>query len=130
MVAYLPRSLLPLFFKHHKLVLHNILEVAYTDDLKRPLITYEEGVGGLEYGKIASLNCLRPLQDRVTILQPLLLQSGNTLCPPFSMAKTSSSCVKATPKRVVPPPPFRMAKTFSLKLHLPTPLSCCSPRSP
>ena len=44
------------------------------------------------------------------------------------MAKTSSYCVKTTPKLFVlppPPPPFSMAKTFSpplfvgVKLHMP-----------
>ena len=49
------------------------------------------------------------------------------------MAKTSSYCVKTTPKRCVPPRPFSMAKTFSappplfvgVKLHIP-PLPFCS----
>ena len=48
-----------------------------------------------------------------------LLKSGNFLCPPFNMAKTSSYCIKTTPKYVVTPPPFSMAKTCSAPISPP-----------
>ena len=50
-------------------------------------------------------------QDRVKMLTPPFLKSGNFSCPPYNMAKTSSYCVKTTPKLCVPP--FSMAKTVS-----------------
>ena len=45
---------------------------------------------------------------------------------PFNMAKTSSYCVKTTPKLFLSPPPFSMAKTFSAPplLLVTSPLSC------
>ena len=49
------------------------------------------------------------------------------------MAKTSSYCVKTTPKRFVPPPPSAWLKLFpppplfvGVKLHMPPPLPFCS----
>ena len=71
------------------------------------------GRGGLQNGKIAGLKLFAPPpQDRVKLFAPPLLKSGNFTRPPYNMAKTSSYRVKSTPKLVVPPP-FRMAKTFS-----------------
>ena len=72
------------------------------------------GRGGLQNGKIAGPKLFAPPpQDRVKLFAPPLLKSGNFTRPPYNMAKTSSYCVKSTPKLFVPPPPFRMAKTFS-----------------
>ena len=71
--------------------------------------------------------CPPPLQDRVKLFTPLLLNGGNFLCHPFSMAKISSSCVKTTPILFVPPP-FSIAKIppppfffQGVELHLPPP---------
>ena len=69
------------------------------------------GKGGLQNGKIAGPKLFAPPQDRVKLFAPPLLKSGNFLCPPYNMAKTSSYRVKTTPKLVVPP--FSMANTVS-----------------
>ena len=63
------------------------------------------GRGGLQNGKIAGLKLFAPPpQDRVKLFAPPpLLKSGNFLCPPYNMAKTSSYHVKTTPKLFVPP---------------------------
>ena len=80
------------------------------------------GRGGLQNGKIAGPKLFAPPpQDRVKLLAPPLLKSGNfSRPPPYNMAKTSSYCVKTTPKLFAPPlqhglnffrPPFRRGKT-------------------
>ena len=62
-----------------------------------------------------------------------LLKSGHFLRPPTSMAKTSSSRIKTTPKLVVPPPPLQHGLNFFRRpfhrgktLHAPPPLSFCN----
>ena len=60
--------------------------------------------GGYKMGKSRVRNFLRPpTQDGVKLFAPPLLKSGNFSHPPYNMAKTSSYCVKTTPKLVVPP---------------------------
>ena len=60
--------------------------------------------GGLPM-KITGRKFIAPTpQDRVQLFASLLLKSGSAP-PPFNMAKTSSYCVKTTPKLFVPPPP-------------------------
>ena len=75
----------------------------------------EGGGGGLQNGKSASLKHFAPPspQDRVKLFTQPFLKGGISLGSPFNMAKTSSYRVKTTPKHVLPPPPFSMAKTFS-----------------
>ena len=73
-----------------------------------------------------------PPQHMVKVFTSPLLE---TFCTPFNMAKTSSSCVESTTKRVVPPPPLAWLKPVPpppsfcrVKLHLlsPPPLPFCS----
>ena len=70
------------------------------------------GRGGYKMGKSRVRNFLRhppPSRQGKTSRAPLL----NFLrTPPFNFAKTSSYCVKTTPKPFVPS--FSMAKTFSV----------------
>ena len=95
------------------------------------------GRGGLQNGKIAGPKLfVPPPQDRVKLLAPPLLKSGNFTRPPYNMAKTSSYHVKCTPKLFVAPPPSELLKLFppplfvGVKLHVPPPLPFCSPPSP
>ena len=61
------------------------------------------GRGATKWGNRGSETFCAPPQDRVKLFTPPLLKSGNFLLPPYNMAKTSSYCVKATPKLFVPP---------------------------
>ena len=72
------------------------------------VINYGEGGGGYKMGKSRVWNflCPPPPQDRVNLLAPPLLKSGNFLRPPpFNMAKTSSYCIKTPPYTFYAPPP-------------------------
>ena len=69
---------------------------------------------------------------------PLFLKGGNILCPSFSMAKTSSSCVKTTQEFSValaqhgsnlPPPPPPLPLSVGVKRHLPL-YRCVAPPPP
>ena len=72
------------------------------------------GGGGLQNGKIGGLKLFAPPSSQgKTFCAPLPLKSGNVLCLPFNMAKTSSYRAKNIPKLCVPPPSFSMAKTLS-----------------
>ena len=73
----------------------------------RSLITGRWGGGmATKWGNRGS-----PTQDTVKLLASPLLKGGNFFCPFFSMAKTSSYCVKTTPKPFVSP--FSMSQTYS-----------------
>ena len=78
-----------------------------------PVINYGEG-DGIQNGKTMVPNlCVPP--SRQGTPPPPHLKGGNILADPFSMAKTSNTCVKTTPRLVVPP---------SAWLKLPPPLFC------
>ena len=75
-----------------------------------------EGGEGYKMGKSLVPKLFTPPlpQDGVKLVVSPRLKSGNFLCHPYNMAKTSSYVEKTTPKLFVPPPPpFSMAKTFS-----------------
>ena len=100
------------------------------------VINYGEGGGGLQNGKIAGPQLFACLTRRGKTVRnpPTLFQRVETFCGTLSMAKTSSSRVKTTPKLFVHT--FSMAKTFSaplfvwVKLHLPCPLPVCNTPPP
>ena len=90
------------------------------------VINYREG-GVLQNRKIVGpkLFATPPPQDRVNIFTHSLLKSGNFLHPPFNMGKTSSYCVKTTPKHFSPHPLF-----VGVKLHVPPSPSHSAPKIP
>ena len=93
--------------------------------------------GGLQNGKIVGLKLCAPPpppQERVKLFAPPPpfkecklfappppFKECKLFARPFNMAKTSSYCVKTTPKFVVPPPPFTRLKPLFVgtKLHMP-----------
>ena len=94
------------------IVAYKVLPLTSTKGL---VINY--GEGGYKMGKSRVQNFLRPPQDRVKLVtapRPLFFLIVETFCtpPPFNMAKTSSYCIKITPKHFVPPPPPAWLKLF------------------
>ena len=91
------------------------------------LINYGEGGATKWVNRGSETFCALPPQDRVKLFAPPLLKSGNFARappPPYNMAKTSSYCLKTTPKlfvshpsawlKLFPPPLF-----VGVKLHMP-----------
>ena len=62
------------------------------------LITGRGGGGGYKMGKSQVRNFVYP-----PLSAPSLVKGGNSLCPPFNMAKTSCNPVKTTQNIVCPP---------------------------
>ena len=77
---------------------------------------------------------LPPHQDCIQLFMPPpppppILKSGNCLCCPFNMAKTSRYCVKKTPKHFEPPTSawqkhFLRPLFIGVKLHVSPSPSC------